>query len=282
MTFHHAHADLFIPDNVEQPQALSRTTHLCISAHQDDLEIMGFHGILQCYGRSDQWFSGVVCTNGAGSPRAGVYADYTDEDMQRVRLHEQRTAASIGKYAAMLQLGYPSSALKDPADTQPVEDLAEMFTTTRPRVVYTHNPADKHTTHVAVLAKVVRAIRALPPEARPEKLYGCEIWRDLDWLPDERKVVLDVSGRDNLAAALLGVFDSQIAGGKRYDLATMGRRRAHATYHEAHESDAATGLVFAMDLTPLIQDDNLDIAGYVAGYIQRFADDVSARIGSVS
>jgi hypothetical protein len=28
---------------------------------------------------------------------------------------------------------------------------------------------------------------------------------------------MDVSGRDNLAAALNGVFDSQIAGGKRYD-----------------------------------------------------------------
>ena len=278
MTFHHAHADLFIPDNVEQPQALSRTTHLCISAHQDDLEIMGFHGILQCYGRSDQWFSGVVCTNGAGSPRAGVYADYTDEDMQRVRLHEQRTAASIGKYASMVQLGYPSSALKAPADTQPVEDLTEMFTTTRPRVVYTHNPADKHTTHVAVLAKVVRAIRALPPEARPEKLYGCEIWRDLDWLPDERKVVLDVSGRDNLAAALLGVFDSQIAGGKRYDLATMGRRRANATYLDPHTTDVMDSATYAIDLSPLLHDDGLELDTLTTGLIAEFRNTVEQQL----
>jgi len=39
---------------------------------------------------------------------------------------------------------------------------------------------------------------------------------------------------ENLQFALLGVFESQIAGGKRYDLALMGRRRANATYFESH------------------------------------------------
>ena len=50
---------------------------------------------------------------------------------------------------------------------------------------------------------------------------------------------MDVSGRDNLAAAMNGVFDSQIAGGKRYDLATIGRRAANATFFESHATDQA-------------------------------------------
>ena len=42
---------------------------------------------------------------------------------------------------------------------------------------------------------------------------------------DEEKVSLDVSAYPSLAEALVGVFDSQISGGKRYDLATRGAAR---------------------------------------------------------
>ena len=200
-------SDLFIPDHLDLPAALQRTTHLAISAHQDDIEILAFHGILQCYGRRDKGFTGVVCTDGAGSPRSGAYADYTDEEMQRIRLQEQRMAAQIGKYAAMLQLGYPSSAVKNPADARLPEELCDILNACRPQVVYTHNPADKHATHIGVLAATLKAIRMLPPAERPQTVYGCEVWRDLDWMPDTRKVVLEVGGRDNLAAALLGISD---------------------------------------------------------------------------
>ena len=40
MRFHNAGADLFVPDGLEPEAALGRTTHLCIAAHQDDVEIM--------------------------------------------------------------------------------------------------------------------------------------------------------------------------------------------------------------------------------------------------
>jgi hypothetical protein len=76
----------------------------------------------------------------------------------------------------------------------------------------------------------------------------------------------------------LGAFDSQIAGGKRYDLATLGRRRANATYAESHAIDQATGMAFAMDLTPLIQDPRADVSAYVQSFIDRFAGDVQAAI----
>ena len=89
---------------------------------------------------------------------------------------------------------------------------------------------------------------------------------------------MDVSGHENLAAALNGVFDSQIAGGKRYDLATLGRRRANATFFESHATDKTTQLAFGMDLTPLVADESLEIAGYVCGLIDRFKADVTQRL----
>jgi LmbE family N-acetylglucosaminyl deacetylase len=280
MRLHNPKAEIFIPDNASMPAALERTTHIGIGAHQDDLEIMAFHGILECFGRTDKWFTGVTCTNGAGSPRAGVYARHTDEMMQTVRRQEQRNAATVGQYAAMLQLDYPSSVLKDTGNTSLRDELLAILEVARPDVVYTHNAADKHETHLAVTVAALAAVRAMPKQDRPSKMYGCEVWRDLDWMPDDAKVTLDVSGRDNLAATLTGLFDSQIAGGKRYDLATMGRRRANATYFASHGVDTADQLMFAMDLTPLVLDDKLDVVAYVLDFIEKFRSDVTGKLSA--
>lgn len=280
MKLNNPSVDLYVPDDLPVPQALARTTHLGIGAHQDDLEFMALHGILACYASSEQWFTGITCTNGAGSPRTGDYAAFTDEDMQRLRRREQRQAAAIGRYAAMIQLDYPSATVKDPTHPALVEDLVTLLRAIRPRIVYTHNPADKHDTHVAVAVAAIRALRQLPADQRPERVYGCEVWRDLDWLPDKDKVLLDVSGREHLALALSGVFDSQIAGGKRYDLAAQGRRRANATFAESHGVDVAQQLSFAMDLTPLAHDDQLDVVEYVVQFIRAFEADVRQKISA--
>jgi LmbE family N-acetylglucosaminyl deacetylase len=251
---------------------------MAVGAHQDDLEIMAYDGILQCFQRDDRWFTGVIVTNGSGSPRDDLYKDYTDEEMRVVRCKEQKKAAIVGEYGAQVLLDYPSSAIKDRASKGPVEDLALLFKAAKPETVYTHNLADKHDTHVGVALKVIEALRGLAASARPRQLFGCEVWRDLDWMIDEDKTPFDVSGHENLQAALLGIFDSQVAGGKRYDLATMGRRKAHATYHSSHGVDEAAGLTFAMDLTPLMNDPKLDVAAFVQGYIDRFAQEVAERL----
>lgn len=282
MKLHQPNAQLYIPDGAPEPQALARTTYLAIGAHQDDLEIMAIDGILDAFGQPDKWFTGVVVTNGAGSPRAGVYAHYTDEAMRRVRVLEQKKAAFIGEYAAQFLLDYPSSAVKEPANQKPVEDLIAILKATRPEIVYTHNPADKHDTHIGIVIKTLAAIRSLPRAERPRQLYGCEVWRDLDWMTDEDKVAFDVSRYENLQLALVTVFDSQISGGKRYDLATMGRRRANATYYASHATDMAELMDFAMDLTPLIEDDAIDLHDFVARLLQRFTDDVLARLDRMS
>lgn len=282
MRFYKKHADLFVPDGQSPQEALARTTHLCIGAHQDDIEIMAYHGIAECFGRDDRWMTGVVVTNGAGSSRSGIYADYTDEEMQRVRRREQHKAAVLGEYAAQIQLDYSSSEVKDASLKATIDDLYQILDLAHPQVVYLHNPADKHDTHVAVFLRAMAALRRLPREVRPEKVYGCEVWRALDWLIEEDKVVLPVSAYPNVAASLVGVFDSQISGGKRYDLATAGRRLANATYHESHATDIETACTYAVDLTPLVHDASLSIEKCVLDWVENLRKDVEARLSRFS
>ena len=280
MKLTNATADIFVPDGTAVDAALVRTTHLGIGAHQDDLEFMTVHGILACFGQPDKSYCGVTCTDGAGSSRSGVYAAYTDDQMKAVRRVEQRAAAMVGRYGAMLQLDFTSKQVKAQDNSAVADDLCAILKAARPQVVYTHAPSDKHDTHVGVVRAAIAALRRLPAAERPAKVYGCEIWRDLDWLPDDRKVVLDVSDRANISAALSGVFDSQISGGKRYDEAVQGRRKAHATFFESHAVDAATMLTFAMDLSPLLKDDALSVAAYTASLIDAMKADVIKRLGA--
>ena len=282
MKFNSKTAEVYIPNGLPLEQALARTTHLCVAAHQDDIEIMAAQPILACFHQADKAFTGVVVTDGRGSPRDGLYKDYTDEAMRLVRFGEQRKAADVGEYAAQVLLDYPSKMVKDPTCNELVEDLITLLRATKPKVVYTHNLADKHDTHVAVSLRLIQALRHLEPAERPAQVVGCEIWRSLDWMVDSEKFVMDVSEHQNLQAALLGVFDSQIAGGKRYDSAALGRRLANATFFESHAVDKSNGLIFGMDLTPLIQDPSLDVSSYILNYIDHFSQDVTSRIGRLS
>ncbi len=281
MRFRKPTAEVYVPDASTAAQALTRTTHLAIAAHQDDIEIMAMAGILECFGQPERWFTGCVVTDGAGSARDGVYARYTDAEMITVRRMEQKKAAMIGEYSAQVFLDYPSKEIKDPANRGPVEDLKALISACGAETIYLHNLCDKHDTHIAVALRAINAIRELPVEQRPRKLYGCEVWRDLDWLVDSDKVVFNCDGHENLAAALLGVFDSQIAGGKRYDLATFGRRRAHATYHQSHSVDAAQMINFGMDLTALARDPDIDPVEFACDHARRLEKDIRERIGKL-
>ncbi len=278
LQFSQPKSEIYVWDGQEAGAALRRTTHLGICAHQDDLEILALHGILECFHQPSRGFSGVVVTNGAGSARDFEYADYTDEQMQAVRRIEQKKAAFVGEFSALALLDHPSKNAKQGTDGLVVADLVKLLEVTRPEVVYTHNLCDKHDTHIGVVLRTIEALRQLPRELRPKKVIGCEVWRDLDWLPDSLKVVMDVSRHENLQAALLGVFDSQIAGGKRYDLAAMGRRKAHATFSESHGVDSAEGLVYGMDLLPLVDDPSLTPASYAERLVTALAEDVKGRI----
>lgn len=277
LTFSRTDADVYCPGGEDPAAALARTTHLCVAAHQDDVEIMAHEGIAACFDSSDQFFTGVVVTNGAGSPRTGKYAAFTDEQMQAIRRLEQRRAAEIGHYNLQLQLAHPSADIKVPRFAPALSDVERIFGAARPKCVYLHNPADKHDTHIAVLLRCIEAIRGLPEDRRPARVVGVEVWRDLDWLPDADKIALDAGQHPELAFPLLRAFDSQITG-KRYDLAALGRRAANATFHTSHATDRMNAITWAMDLTPVCRNGGPALSDYAAGFIDRFRQDVQDRI----
>ncbi|MCZ6831316.1 MAG: PIG-L family deacetylase, partial [Gammaproteobacteria bacterium] len=183
-------ADTYVPDGTELAPALARTTHLGIGAHADDLEILAWPGIARCYRNPEYWFSGVVVTDGAGSPRRGPYADYSDAEIVLRRQQEQRSAAALGEYSSILQLRYTSPALKSELAAAVTADLLKILIASQPRVVYLHNLADSHRTHVATALASIEALRQLPAAQQPTELYGVEIWRGLDWLPGKYRVDL--------------------------------------------------------------------------------------------
>ncbi len=278
MNFSKKGAISFVPDNAGLELALERITHLAIVAHQDDTEIAAYNGIAECFNNKNKWFSSVIVTNGAGSPRTGLYADFSDEEMQEIRAKEQNKAAVVGDYSAQFQLKFSSSEVKETNPDAVIADLIKIIKASKPEVIYLHNLADKHITHVATAVLAVKAIRKLSDEYQPKKVYGCEVWRALDWMQDDEKVVLPVAQYDNVGAALISVFDSQVSGGKRYDLALRGRQLANATFYASHSADDCDAYTYAMDLTPLITNKELNIKEYTLKTIDNFKNDVANNL----
>ena len=278
--------EVFIPENahsfknkkkITEKDALRRITHLAIGAHQDDIEIFAYHGIEECYSNDQNWFGAITVTDGSGSSRKNQYKNYDDQSMKNIRAYEQNKAAFVGDYSIQYQFDCTSQSVKEKNNHDFENSLLRIVNEIdRLQTVYIHNLADKHDTHVALAVKSIKALRKLVIDKKPKKIYGCEVWGDLDWLVD--KISLPTSKRKNLAHSLLGVFDSQISGGKRYDLATMGRRYANATYNEIRNTDIEDSLTYAMDLTELVRDDHIELNQFIVDKINAFRESATEKI----
>ena len=276
MKFRNEQANIYIPDGAGVSEEFERTTALCIAAHQDDCEIMAYSPISQCFGMKDKWFAAVILTDGSGAPRSGKYEDYTNEQIHADRSAEQLKAAQIGRYSFAAQLEYSSESVRNTKDA--LGDIAALIERCAPEEVYTHNLADKHETHLAVCLRVIEAIRGLPQDKRPKKLYGLEVWRSLDWLCDSDKIIMDTSAKPRLARALIAAYATQCTPKKRFDLAALGRRLANATFYAPRECDETASSSFGMDMTALMLDDSLSPYAYIHGHISRFREEVADAI----
>jgi LmbE family N-acetylglucosaminyl deacetylase len=270
LTLSQVHSEIFVPDGIDTAHALSRTTHLGIGAHPDDLEIMAVHGILECVESSERWFTGIVAADGAAGGASG-------SELAATRRSEQKRAAEIGRYGAVVLLNHPSSALKDTTNDAVVGDLSALMRATSPEVVYTHNLADAHDTHVALALAVIAACRRLAEHEKPARVIGCEVWRDLDWLPGDAKVMMPVGEREELEAELIRAFSSQLDAGKHYDRAALGRRHANATFHEIRSTDGRRGIVWGMDLTPAAHG-AIDPGELLRGHVRDFERELDERL----
>jgi len=271
------HVDLFAPGGGNLESTLASTTHLGIGAHPDDLEIMAYPGICACRGQKNLRFSGVVATDGAGSPRSSSSEKLSTAELIKARREEQRDAAVLGGYATILQLGHPSSEIRGAGRNSLITDLLEILKIAKPKVLYLHNPADRHETHIAVLLASLAALRQLPSVDRPTEIYGCEVWGDLDWVPTKQVVRLPCPAPADFGPSLLRVFRSQVDG-KRYDLAAAGRRRAQATFADAYTPDQADEVVLALDLKPLVKNSKLTLAEFVSSLTGEFQKQTLERI----
>ncbi len=277
MKFSQTHADLFVPGGGSLASALDSTTHLGIGAHPDDLEIMAFPGICAVRGQKNLRFTGVVASDGAGSPRSGSSEKLSAHDLIKTRRDEQKQAAGLGGYAAILQLAHPSSEIRGSGRSALTSDLLQILRAAKPKVLYLHNPADRHETHVAVLLASLEALRQLPAADRPAEIFGCEVWGDLDWVPAKQVVRLACPAPADFGPSLLRVFRSQVDG-KRYDLAAAGRRRAQATFADAYTPDQAEEVVLALDLKPLVENSKLTLAEFVSSLTGEFQKQTLERI----
>jgi len=277
LKFSQPQADLHAPGGGSWETALASTTHLGIGAHPDDVEILAFPGICACRGQSQFRFSAVIATDGAGAPRAGSSTQLSGAELVKVRREEQRQAAHLGGYASVLQLAHPSDGIRGTERPALVSDLRQILQAARPTVVYLHNPADRHETHVAVLWACLEALRGLSPGDRPAEVYGCEVWGDLDWVPADQVIRLPCPAPADFGPSLLRVFRSQLDG-KRYDLAAAGRRRAQATFADPYTPNQAEEVVLALDLKPLVENPRLSLAEFVSGLTTQFQSQTLERI----
>lgn len=274
-------AEIFVPDGSPPEVALARTTHVGVGAHPDDLEILAATAIVECHAASDRFFTGVVVADGGGGPRLPEHAALSEDAVKEIRRAEQRRAATLGRYSAVVMLGHPSAVVKDASARVVVDDLTALLRATRPRELLTHALTDRHDTHVAVALRLVDACRTLPQAERPERFLGTEVWRDLDWLTGDDRVELSADDGESLQAELLAAFASQNGGTRRYELGTLGRRTAQATFAESHKTERRERVVLAMDLAPLLNG-AVTAAELVRGAVERFLADAAARLARVS
>tara|TARA_B100000927_G_scaffold45100_8_gene32568 strand:+ start:9802 stop:10671 length:870 start_codon:yes stop_codon:yes gene_type:complete len=271
-------ADIFVPDGVSIEEALKRTTHLAVGAHHDDLEIAAYPAIEHCFENCAAWFAGVVVTDGRGSSRTGPYEKCTDEEIRQIRRREQIRAAMLGDYGIVIQLDYRSSEIKGGINGSLISDLKQIVEAVEASEVISHQPLDRHPTHIAVFYHLLEAMRSLPANRRPDSFLGAEVWGKLDWLSSTQKMTLNSGRREHLAQALIGVFDSQIAGGKRYDLGEIGHRHANATFGDSHSIDEFTQASLALDLSDLLNDPSASACEFALDAVDRFRGETKQRL----
>lgn len=254
----------FIPADMGLDEATdsARGGSMGIGACPGDVEIIAIRGIGISLGFLKRRFTGVTVTDGLDAARIEPDKELSDEQMIEERLKEQNIAAALGKYALQHNLLCRSAEIQDPHTAQSrmlVKEIAGIVSKVKPQVIYTHNPFDEHSTRVMVMRAVIEALRSLPYAEQPQELYGCEVWGDLDWLPQGRKKILDVTGFTEIQHSLIGCHDSRRA--EKYGDATLWREFSNAAWARPRDPKVEAA-VLAVDLMPLLDNPELDICDF--------------------
>jgi hypothetical protein len=162
-------------------------------------------------------------------------------------------------------------------DKNVIDDISKMIELLKPETIYMHNPFDKHPTHVACCLCALKAINNLKSKDYLKDVFGCEVWRSLDWVIDQDKINLDTSLHQKELTPILSVFESQIEGGKRYDTALMGRFVANATFNDSHAVDRYTNCSYIINMNDVALK-QVPVTEFVQTYLTNFANEVIKNI----
>ncbi|MCB0394873.1 MAG: hypothetical protein KDD25_09945, partial [Bdellovibrionales bacterium] len=165
-------------------------------------------------------------------------------------------------------LGKPSSSVKR-CEPQVVSDIAEIIKCLKPQNLVTHSPFDFHSTHVATVACVFLALMKLKADERPQKVFGCEVWGSLDWVPSRFRVLRPTGFDIEWEKKLIGFHRSQVTSEKDYALGALGRRLANAVFSEQKENSKSNGGIWSLDLTQAME-----------GGLDRYCEEVLAAFSA--
>ncbi len=245
--------------------------NIVIAAHKDDGEMIGIKAIDDSF-KKDESLVMIVLTDGSGCPRLGEYESVSDDDMVEIRTAEQKRASEIGRYNKLYLLEHPSKLVqgKDKTIKQELVEILNQY----PDVenIYIHNPFDKHKTHVSSCEISIDAIKeAYANGCLPnlKMVLGVEVWRSLDWLPDEYKTTIDTSGSEFISQNIMSVFVSQNMS-KRYDEAIIARRLANATFDSSHENNSYGSLTYAINLMDVVTSVNKKLSDLLTDILVLF------------
>jgi hypothetical protein len=195
----------------------------------------------------------------------------TDDAMRTIRQREQEKAAVVGEYAAVVMLDRTSADVQGPGHVALVQELTDLLRAARPEVVYTHSPRTGIRRTYRWSSPPWPPAARCPPASAPRESSAARCGATSSGSPQRTRSRSDVSGRDSMGAALMGVFESQIVGGKRYDLAVPARRLAHADVHTTRTpSMRAGGPLPRHGPDPARAGAGRSVAAYVQECIDRF------------
>ncbi len=172
-------------------------------------------------------------------------------------------AATVAGFTGVHFADFSSDVLKDPTCRKPTLVVKQVVAQCRSRVLWTHSPFDQHESHRFTFERVVAALLELPLKLRPGLLLGGEVWGALDWVDDRYKLSLDISDRSAHARRILQQYKSQI-GAHHYDEGAEGRWKSNGAFRDPHEVQKSLATVYAIDLTPLIDEDPMSIDEFVS------------------
>jgi LmbE family N-acetylglucosaminyl deacetylase len=240
----------YSPQGLDPNEARARTRILAIGAHPDDLEFMCLEPIARSLSHGS--FGGLIVSSGSGSIRSPQHAQLSSADYSELRWSEQKEAARIGNYSFVDSLNLDSGPLRSPEGFEElVGKLKNYLLGFELDEIYLHQPFDRHPTHVRSCFAALEALRRLPQPKRPAHVFGCEVWRNIDWIPASKKTLRPLGQKElELQVRLAQVFESQAdpMSAKNYVQALVGRKTANAVFQEGLTRDAGIAQEVYFDL----------------------------------